>query len=162
VTLHIRAVDKDTTGLRRLNLGQAVLEFALVLPFLLLLVIGALQFGRVYFAKIVLTNAAREGAYFLSTNKGDSTNCSGSGAGKICFLDTRQAIMSEANNSGVKLSNADITINTPCCTSGNPAVVSATKTIDHVFLVHLLSDGFTTQSSNASIQLSVTVQMVVQ
>jgi Flp pilus assembly protein TadG len=163
VTLHHRVEDKDTSILRkRILAGQAVIEFALVLPFLLLIVIGALEFGRVYYAKIVLTNAAREGAYFLSINKGDSTNCSGSGPSKICFLDTRQAIMSEANNSGVTLSNNDITINTPCCTSGSPAIVNVATTVDNVFLIHILSDGFSTDSENTSLTLSVTVQMVVQ
>jgi Flp pilus assembly protein TadG len=42
--------------------GQAVVEFALVLPVFLLLVFGALEFGRAYFNMHLLTNAAREGA----------------------------------------------------------------------------------------------------
>jgi len=42
--------------------GQAVVEFALVLPVFLLLVFGALEFGRAYFNLHLLTNAGREGA----------------------------------------------------------------------------------------------------
>lgn len=42
--------------------GQAVVEFALVLPVFVLLVFGALEFGRAYYNMHLLTNAAREGA----------------------------------------------------------------------------------------------------
>ena len=42
--------------------GQAVVEFALVLPVFVLLVFGAIEFGRAYYDLHLLTNAAREGA----------------------------------------------------------------------------------------------------
>ncbi len=42
--------------------GQAVVEFALILPLFLLLVFGAIEFGRVMVRIHLLTNAAREGA----------------------------------------------------------------------------------------------------
>jgi len=42
--------------------GQAVVEFALVLPIFILLVFGAIEFGRAYYTLHLLTNAAREGA----------------------------------------------------------------------------------------------------
>ena len=42
--------------------GQAVVEFALVLPVFLLLLLGAVEFGRAYLRLHLLTNAAREGA----------------------------------------------------------------------------------------------------
>jgi Flp pilus assembly protein TadG len=41
--------------------GQALVEFALVLPMLLLLVFGIIEFGRAWNARQVLTDAAREG-----------------------------------------------------------------------------------------------------
>jgi len=37
-------------------------EFALILPVFLLLLFGAIEFGRAYFTLHLLTNAAREGA----------------------------------------------------------------------------------------------------
>jgi Flp pilus assembly protein TadG len=144
------------------NWGQAVLEFALVLPMLLLLIVGALEFGRVYFVKIVLTNAAREGAYYLSFNMDDSQNCSGSGVDKICFLETRQAVMDEANNSGVTLTNEDISIATPCCTPGQTVTVGAGTTVNNLILIGLLGNGFTTDATKDSIDLAVSVQMVAQ
>ncbi len=42
--------------------GQAVVEFALVLPIFLLLLFGAVEFGRAYLTVHILTNASREGA----------------------------------------------------------------------------------------------------
>jgi len=42
--------------------GAAALEFALVLPFFALLMLGMIDFAHLFFVKAVLTNAAREGA----------------------------------------------------------------------------------------------------
>ncbi|MDT8420468.1 MAG: TadE/TadG family type IV pilus assembly protein [Desulfuromonadales bacterium] len=42
--------------------GAAAVEFALILPLLLLLVFGGVEFGLVLFNKQVLTNASREAA----------------------------------------------------------------------------------------------------
>jgi Flp pilus assembly protein TadG len=42
--------------------GQSVVEFALVLPLLLILVLGITEFGLVLYDKAVITNASREGA----------------------------------------------------------------------------------------------------
>lgn len=42
--------------------GAAAVEFALVLPLLLMLVLGAIDWGWYFFVREVVTNAAREGA----------------------------------------------------------------------------------------------------
>lgn len=42
--------------------GAAVVEFALILPVLVLFVFGIVEFGRAYSARIQLTGAVREGA----------------------------------------------------------------------------------------------------
>jgi Flp pilus assembly protein TadG len=44
--------------------GTAIVEFALVLPFLALVVFGTIDLGRVYNLQHQLTNMAREGAMF--------------------------------------------------------------------------------------------------
>ncbi len=49
-------------GQRERDRGAAAVEFALVLPILLVLVFGIIDFGRAYMAQISLTQAAREGA----------------------------------------------------------------------------------------------------
>ena len=52
-----------TRGPGRLNRkGQALVEFALVLPLVLLLVVGMLEFARAWNLHQVMTDAVREGA----------------------------------------------------------------------------------------------------
>lgn len=48
--------------------GQALVEFALVVPLLLLLVIGIAEFGRAWMARNILTGAAREAARIAAVN----------------------------------------------------------------------------------------------
>ncbi len=49
--------------------GQALVEFALVLPILLLLLVAIFDLGRAAFAYNTLTNAAREGARIAIVNQ---------------------------------------------------------------------------------------------
>jgi Flp pilus assembly protein TadG len=45
---------------RKQSQGQSLVEFALVLPLLLLLVVGVAEFGRAWMTRNILTGAARE------------------------------------------------------------------------------------------------------
>jgi len=49
--------------------GQAMLEFALVLPFILLLIILFIEFGRVVYYYSALNNAVRDGARFATVEQ---------------------------------------------------------------------------------------------
>jgi Flp pilus assembly protein TadG len=51
-----------TRRIARADGGQALVEFALVAPVLLLLVVGIFEFGRAWNAHQAVTDAAREGA----------------------------------------------------------------------------------------------------
>ncbi len=42
--------------------GAAAIEFALILPVLIVLIFGMIEFGRAYNAYLAVTHAAREGA----------------------------------------------------------------------------------------------------
>ncbi|HEX7119425.1 MAG TPA: TadE/TadG family type IV pilus assembly protein [Longimicrobiales bacterium] len=57
-----RGIEDNRKAGRRRERGQALVEFALILPLLLLLVIGLVEFGRAWNAFQVITDAAREGA----------------------------------------------------------------------------------------------------
>ena len=48
-------------SLRQDQPGQSLLEFALILPLMVLFVVGIFELGRAFFAYIAITNAAREG-----------------------------------------------------------------------------------------------------
>lgn len=52
--------------------GQSMVEFAMVLPVLILLLMGIIEFGRVISAYMVINNLAREGARFAAVGKTDS------------------------------------------------------------------------------------------
>ena len=49
--------------------GSVAVEFALLLPMLLLIVFGIIDFGRALNAQITLTQAAREGARLAAVNQ---------------------------------------------------------------------------------------------
>lgn len=53
---------------RRRGRGQSLVEFALVLPVLLLILLVALDFGRAFFAWVGITNATRAGAAYAASN----------------------------------------------------------------------------------------------
>jgi Flp pilus assembly protein TadG len=52
--------------------GQTIIEFAVLLPILLLVLFGITEFGRAIMVKNVLHTAAREGARLGATPAGDS------------------------------------------------------------------------------------------
>lgn len=53
---------KIISRLRKSEIGQSLVEFALILPILLMLVLGVLEFGWMLNAKVTVNSAAREGA----------------------------------------------------------------------------------------------------
>lgn len=44
------------------NKGQAIVEFAFVLPLMVIIVLGIIEFGVLFYNQAVVTNASREGA----------------------------------------------------------------------------------------------------
>ena len=93
---------RTTKKIKRTNksthtLGQALLEFALVVTMLTLVFWGALDLGRVFHTEIIITNSAREGARYLVLQPDDQ-----SGA--------KLAALNEATNSGITLDLTDISI----------------------------------------------------
>ena len=63
----------EAPSYRAANRGQSVIEFALVLPILLLVLFGITEFGRALMTVNVLNAAAREGARVAAVG-GDSTS----------------------------------------------------------------------------------------
>ena len=52
--------------------GQALVEFAMILPLLLLLLLGMVEFARVFNAGLVVTHCSREGARLAVTGGSDT------------------------------------------------------------------------------------------
>ena len=82
--------------------GTQLLEFALALPFLLVLVVGIIDFGKAYNIKHILTNASREGARITASSPLTDADCDTSGH-PPCYI--------QASADGVKqyLVNAGLT-----------------------------------------------------
>lgn len=83
--------------------GQAVVEMALILPILVLLVMGCVDLGRVFYYQETITNVTREGARYGALHPSASTSSIQSDA------------LGEANNmSGITVSvtitSSDVTV----------------------------------------------------
>jgi len=111
--------------------GQGMVEFALVLPILLLLVIGALDLGRAFYMKVVMENSAREGAYYMVYNPAE-----GKAGG---FAKAKAETQIEAKDSGYTIPPEDIEVtcmqggamdNT--CPSGSTVIVTIRTELDLV------------------------------
>ena len=87
--------------------GQSLVEFALVVPLLLLLVIGIFEFGRAWMTKNIMTGAAREavrswpfpraGRYFGGESRADNVLTSaGITADNIIRERCRRALSSQS------------------------------------------------------------------
>lgn len=76
---------------RRVQEGVAAIEFAFVLPVLLLLLFGIINFGLLMYDLSVVTNAVREGARWqsISTNYGKTGNSKGRTVGDTTCSGTK-------------------------------------------------------------------------
>ena len=81
------------------------MEFALIAPVLIILMLGVVDFGRVYFAYVSVTNAARDGADYASQNTtaaGDVT-----GIKQAALGDTGQLLHTSATNPTVAVATGN-------------------------------------------------------
>jgi len=58
--------------LKKREEGQALVEFALVLPILLILLLGIVEFGQIYFSYILTQSASRDAARYGSVGASDA------------------------------------------------------------------------------------------
>jgi TadE-like protein len=84
--------------------GSQLLEVALVLPLLLILAVGILDFGTAYNLKQILNNAAREGARMASgTDNRDALSSGGCGSGTTTGS-VRDDVVTYLQNANVNMS----------------------------------------------------------
>ena len=133
-----------TPSLRRWNRerGAAVVEFALVLPLLLMLVLGAIDWGWYFYAREVVTNAAREGARTGSVSavgSDDATSAASSAASTYL--------------SSLNLTGGTVNVTTPDVTVG--ATVTHTVRVVVTFPAGSLT-GFTLPGFTSLVPSSIT------
>jgi len=98
-------------GARRAR-GQALVEFALLVPFLLILMFATFEGARWAFDYITVTNAAREGARLAVVNQGMDCAEAATDGGPVCLAKKRA--IDQAVSLGLK--PEDVTISYPDCT----------------------------------------------
>ncbi len=78
--------------------GAALVEFALVLPILLVILLGILDFGLYYYNDLQLTHVARDAARYLSVGRVAEANDAIDGASLVSTTITSQSV--DAGSSG--------------------------------------------------------------
>jgi Flp pilus assembly protein TadG len=84
--------------------GQTLLEFAMMLPFMMLLLLGIAEIGRAAFISITVTNAATAGVEYGSQNAATASD----------FAGMQTAALHDADKGGI----TGILTQTPVATSG--------------------------------------------
>jgi PKD repeat protein len=108
----------------RRSRGQSLVEFAVILPVMLLFLAAVLDLGRIFYANITLHNAAREGAFAAAVDP-DSFD-----AGQPCNTATNMVtcrVQLESKDSAVEIDAADITMS--CSDTGCPDQSGSTVTV---------------------------------
>jgi hypothetical protein len=65
----------STPNLRHVQQGQAIVEFAMIMPILVLLLLGIVFFAMAFNLQMVLNAAAREGARAWASNRAGTSPC---------------------------------------------------------------------------------------
>lgn len=129
----------------RRDRGQALVELALILPVAILFLGAVLDLGRVFYAQITVTNAAREGAFQASRTPDafvpgqDCTTATTTSNRVVCRvqLEARGGIVT------IPASRISMDCSTPLCaaTRGSTVTVTVTGEMDLLLLHFLAPDG---------------------
>jgi Flp pilus assembly protein TadG len=106
--------------------GAAAVELAIILPLLLLIVFGIIEFGRGYEVKVQLTGSVREGARALALGQSQA--------------EVEQAVIDAAPGLNPALTAADISM-TPCPGGGADGNATVTVSYDLPSLTPLVPGG---------------------
>jgi Flp pilus assembly protein TadG len=98
--------------------GATAVEFALVVPVLLILLIGVIEFGRVYNTQLQLTAAARESVRVMAIQKQPAT--------------ARSAALAAAPGLTPALTAANVTVTPESCSSTTDVTVTISYSVSLV------------------------------
>lgn len=118
--------------------GQSLVEFALLLPILLLILAGLLDLARGYYVYVALTDAAAEGAAYAAIHPSDFSEV--------------VARVQDASGGGVQIDPDGINMDCPTVSAGQPVTVSVryTYTVVTPLLNSLAPDGQIALRSSAT------------
>ncbi|MGH2500686.1 MAG: TadE/TadG family type IV pilus assembly protein [Candidatus Limnocylindria bacterium] len=123
--------------------GQSVVEFALVLPLALLLVVGIVDAARAVWAANALTAAAREGTRYAIVHGAQSEEPSGPGSATFTAPDSDTAVEAVVRARASGLSDVSVSARWPDGHSGrgSPVVVEASAPFTPALSAALLGGG---------------------
>ncbi|HVM57590.1 MAG TPA: TadE/TadG family type IV pilus assembly protein [Gaiellaceae bacterium] len=129
----------NVTALKRDETGQAMVEFTMILPILLVVVLGIIQFGILFNNYVTLTDAVRAGARMASVSRDDA--------------DPVGAATAAVRNSATDLdqSNLNITV-TSGWTAGGDVTVTATYPYSISLLGVVVSSGTLTSKTTERVE----------
>jgi Flp pilus assembly protein TadG len=112
--------------------GQSMIEFALLLPILVLIIFGVLELGRAFFAFIAISNAAREGAR-VYTFRPDVTTVGDIQAAVNAEIGT-SPLVTQANIASIQIACGSLYGQVPpTCPKEQPVRVTVTYNHDLIF-----------------------------
>lgn len=97
--------------------GAAAVEFALVLPILVLMVFGIFEFGRAYNIQIQLSGAAREGVRVMAIENDAAA--------------ARDATIAAAPSLNPALAPGEVGVSPTTCSSGDTVTVTAGRDVTY-------------------------------
>jgi Flp pilus assembly protein TadG len=121
-----RRVPRGSSLTRNSERGSSLVEMAILLPFLLLILIGVIDFGRAYYDSIEVANAARAGAQYGVINPTDTT-----GMVAAAKSDTSVDIPTITATAAYGCMCSDGTGASPTC-STTPSCSSSTRQVNYV------------------------------
>ena len=95
--------------------GAVAVEFALLAPVLVMLLLGIMEFGRAYNAQVTLSSAAREGVRVMAINNNATA--------------ARTAAKNSATALKPVLTDTNITITPATCTTGTQVTLKITYSL---------------------------------
>lgn len=124
--------------------GGVAAEFALILPVLLTILFGIIEFGMIMYGREVVTNAAREGARFgiVATNKPAAGTIQGISTGYL---------------TGTGINSADVTFSASGAQTRNPTPLVMTATYNYRWLIPYIPSLLSLPSP---LKMTITVTMI--
>ncbi|MET4093205.1 TadE/TadG family type IV pilus assembly protein [Arthrobacter sp. UYCu712] len=95
--------------------GAVAVEFAILAPVLVMLLLGIMEFGRAYNAQVILSSAAREGVRVMAINNTPASALT--------------AVKNAATGLQPALTDSNITISPATCTSGAQMTLKITYSL---------------------------------
>lgn len=132
--------------------GEAIVEFALLAPILIMLLLALVDFGRVFDAWVITTNAAREGARYASvySTKDYLSNS------QVIQMSQQKTFDYLAQGLGargdVAYSMGDITVDMPPTRSQQPVTVNVSVHVQIWALLNVFLSNQATVSASATME----------